>query len=414
MPLRLSAVKVQNVFQWAGVGLLLLAGCTTPEQTQEQSLAPTNTLAVIVSMTPRFTATPMPSRTPLPTFTLTPSDTPITPTPSNTPPPTATPPITGIVASLETVNVRNGPGINYTAIVALTPGTGVQVIATSSDGRWLNIRMEDGREGWIASSLLRINPTPTIFPTATPSPDFTALAQGTALPTAVLGGGVITPTPPRSVVTPTTVSDIQPTPAPAGDNATLPPLPVIDVNAIQLTATALALPSITPSFTPLPAESPTPTIPGVGVTFTPSTAGVGSEGTNNSQSGVDVLAYCDNKNFGRPAPTNLNAGATIDVFWSWYVSETSLMQQHLDNVIYDVRVDGTALDNWRQFGTRTRKGNDGNYYVFWYVPFGPLAAGQHTITYNVSWKAQITDGYDLFGPGTNRPSESGSCTFTVR
>ncbi|MEZ4667169.1 MAG: SH3 domain-containing protein [Anaerolineae bacterium] len=408
------ATTVRNIVGLACAGILILTSCTSPDQTQEQVAVPTNTLAVIVSMTPRFTATPVPSRTPLPTFTLTPSDTPVTPTPSNTPPPTATPPITGIVASLETVNVRNGPGVNYTAIVALTPGTGVQVIATSSDGRWLNIRMDDGREGWMAASLLRINPTPTVFPTATPSPDFTAIAQGTTLPTAVLGGGVITPTPPRSVVTPTTVDEEQPTSPPAVGAGTLPPLPVIDVNAIQLTATALALPSITPSFTPLPAESPTPTIQGVGVTFTPSAAGVGSEGTSNSQSGVDVLAYCDNKNFGRPAPNNLNAGATIDVFWSWYVSESALMQQHLDNVIYDVKVDGTPLENWRQFGTPMRKGNDGNYYIFWYVPFGPLASGQHTISYDVSWKAQITDGYDLFGPGTNRPSESGSCTFTVR
>jgi len=31
----------------------------------------------------------------------------------------------------------------------------------------------------------------------------------------------------------------------------------------------------------------------------------------------------------------------------------------------------------------------------------------------VSWKSQITDGYDMYGPGTNRASESGSCSFTV-
>lgn len=74
---------------------------------------------------------------------------------------------------------------------------------------------------------------------------------------------------------------------------------------------------------------------------------------------------------------------------------------------------GKALDNWREFATGIRKHSDGNFYIFWYVPAGPLAAGQHSISYSVSWKAQITDGYDVFG-GTNRASESGSCTFTVK
>jgi hypothetical protein len=263
--------------------------------------------------------------------------------------------------------------------------------------------------------LVRVNPLPTEFPTATPSPNLTAMAQGTEFPTAVLGGGTVTPTPPRSVVTPSAVGNTPPTdtPALAGDG-TLPPLPVIDVNAIQLTATAMALPTITPSFTPLGADTATLSVPFVGVTFTPSAGGVGSEGNTGSQSGVDILAYCDNKVFGRPAPNNLTAGATIDVFWSWYVNDKSLIQQHLDNVIYDVKVDGKSLDNWREFATSVRKQNDGNYYIFWYVPAGPLAAGQHSITYNVTWKAQITDGYDNYGPGTNKPSESGSCTFTVK
>lgn len=376
----------------------------------------TDTLAPIVSMTPRFTATPIPSRTPLPTYTLTPSNTPVSPTPSDTPPPTATPAITGIVASLQTVNVRTGPGVDFSTITALVPGTGVEILGQNEDGRWLNIRMDDTKEGWIATSLVRINPLPTLEPTATPSPDLTAIALGTPLPTAVLGGGTITPTPPGSVVSPTPVD-------PNGGATEAPTstfeLPVINVPSIQQTATALAggsgivLPQFTATFTPAAGGTAEPTIPVIGATFTPSTGG-GGEGSTNSQTGVDVLAYCDNRSFGRPAPTNLLTGATIDVFWSWYVSESDLIQQHLDNAVYDVKVDGVALANYREYRTSVRKQNDGNYYVYWYVPYGPLAAGEHKVTYTVSWNAQITDGYDMFGPGTNRVSESGSCTFTVR
>jgi uncharacterized protein YgiM (DUF1202 family) len=125
----------------------LLASCTTPEQPSAISGVPTNTLSPLVSATPRLTATPVPSRTPLPTFTFTPSATVPSPTPSNTPTMTPTPPITGIVASLQTVNVREGPEVTFRQIEALVPGTGVEVLGQNADGRWLNIRLEDGREG---------------------------------------------------------------------------------------------------------------------------------------------------------------------------------------------------------------------------------------------------------------------------
>jgi hypothetical protein len=395
--------------------ILGMAACTgTGDEVGSEAALPTDTLAPIVSMTPRFTATPISSRTPLPTFTLTPSETPITPTPSDTPLPTATPPITGIVASLETVNVREGPGVTFSAIRALVPGTGVEILGQNEDGRWLNIKMDDGEEGWISATLVRVNPVPTLIPTSTSTPDLTAIALGTPLPTALLGGGTITPTPPRSVVTPSPVGtgESETVEAVAGTLT----IPVIDVTAIKQTADALSinLPQATATFTPF--ALPDGTTAGNTTAAPPAAtiqAGEGAEGNTGSQQGVDVLAYCDNRIFGRPAPTNLRAGATIDVFWSWYTSEPELIQQHQDAVIYEVRVDGVRLENWQQYDSSIRKQADGNYYIYWFVPYGPLAAGQHTITYNVTWTQQITDGYDFFGPGTNRPSENGSCTFTV-
>src|SRR4051794_27288077 len=100
-----------------GLVLILLAACTTNTPNEQSAGVPTDTLAPLVTFTPRFTATPVPSRTPLPTFTLTPSETPISPTPSDTPTASATAVQTGIIASLETVNVREGPSVGASAIV---------------------------------------------------------------------------------------------------------------------------------------------------------------------------------------------------------------------------------------------------------------------------------------------------------
>lgn len=396
-------------------GVLLLAACTGgPAEQAAQD--PTATLAPIISMTPRFTATPVATRTPLPTFTFTPSVTPIPPTPSDTPTPTEPPPIVGIVASLDRINVRSGPGVSFSAFVALAPGTRVIVLGQNPDGNWLNIQLENGDEGWVSSTLISIQQPPTPIPTATPSPDLTALALGTPLPTALFGGGTVTPTPPRSVVSPTPV-----TATTEGGATPTPFLPVIDVTAINLTATALTGGIIAPTATPTrgaPAGATTtgavPTTPaGPGPTATLQ-AGVGGAGSVSAQEGVDVLAYCNDLSYGRPAPTNLEAGATIDVWWGWFAKTEAQIQDHLANVIYEVAIDGVRIQNWQLYRGPIRLEGDGNYHVYWYVPAGPLAAGQHQITYSVSWRAPISDGYEDFGPGTANPIQTGRCDFVVR
>ena len=177
----------------------LLAACQATPGPVAQGGPPTATLAPIVNQTPRSTATPVPTRTPIPTETPVPDTPTPTFTPSRTPTPTEPPPVTGIVNSLQRVNVRTGPGITYQDFAALDPGTGVEIIGQSSDGRWLNVMLEDGDEGWMAASLLRLQPTPTPFPTVTPTVDENALAQATPLPTSIIGGQAITPTLPSSV-----------------------------------------------------------------------------------------------------------------------------------------------------------------------------------------------------------------------
>jgi len=131
-----------------------------------------------------------------------------------------------------------GPGGSFSAFEALAAGTGVEIIGKNDKETWLLVRLDDGREGWVFGQLVRIQPSPTPFPTMTPSPDLTRLFLGTPLPTALIGGGTITPTPPRSVVTPTDVTELPTTLTPTATSDTSG-IPVIDVDSINLTATAL-------------------------------------------------------------------------------------------------------------------------------------------------------------------------------
>jgi len=486
---------------------LVIVACGGAEQASEQQ-APTATLLPIVSRTPRLTATPIPTRTPLPTFTYTPSATVPPPTATNTLAPTATPTVFGIIQSLQRVNIRNGPSVDFSAFESLAPGTGVQVVGQNAEGTWYNIRLEDGEEGWVASRLLFIEDTPTPFPTATASPDLTALFLGTPLPTAIIGGGTVTPTPPGAVQTSTPVGgDELPentdTPAPdATETSSLVVnVPVVDFDSINLTATALVgnfasptpspigadeedaddrtiqLVTLTPTSegtfnTPVPRDIGAPTsiassanqtatalavsvedsvvlsveqtatalavsdedtivgsveetatalaIPdGVSPTafstqvITGDSVELPTRAADAPRTGVDVFAFCNNNAYGLAAPETLTAGSTIEIFWAWFATNNAQLDQHVNNAVHELKVNGVQISNVSQF-QQDYVSQGGDQAVYWYVPFGPLDAGEYLITYRLTWQTAITDGYGFYGPGTAVEFEEESCNLVVR
>jgi hypothetical protein len=331
----------------------------------------------------------------------------------------------GIVTSLQTVNVRSGPGANFGAFEALTPGTEVQVIGQDQTGRWLNVRLEDGREGWINTPLVRIDPTATTFPTFTPPPDQTAMAQGSPMPTALIGGGTITPTPPGPNAATATqgldLPDMPPTSSAVGAQAATPDIPVIDFDPINMTSTALALVLGTSvptgaatvgglNLTPVgPAETNAPIPTNSGPVQAPTTSG-----EPVIQSGVDLYVNCD-----RPprqslrAPSNMAAGSTAEVWWYWYARTEEQIADHLAAAQYEVSINGQAVRRPMDYAKPIRESGPDVVVDFFY-PTGELAAGTYTIEYRVTWSRQIYDGYNFFGPGTNTLDETGTCTFVVR
>jgi len=136
---------------------------------------PTATLSASETPTPQPpsatpTASPTASPTPTesqPTETAAPTQT-GTPEPSPTPePPTETPtpePVVLVdvatVIADTTINVRNGPGTNFGPIAVLRPGARLRVVDFNEDGSWTRLLLPDGREGWVATFLLRIDQVP--------------------------------------------------------------------------------------------------------------------------------------------------------------------------------------------------------------------------------------------------------------
>ncbi|MBN2472579.1 MAG: SH3 domain-containing protein [Anaerolineae bacterium] len=403
------------------LAIVITTGCTNINTPTPG--VPTADLPPLATFTPRYTATPVPTSTLPPTFTATPSITAVPPTASNTPTPTPTPPILGRVSTVQdAVNMREGPNITFPAIVGVENNTDIVILSSNPERNWYNVRLEDGTEGWIASNLIFILPSPTPEPTLT-APGVVVQVSGTPLATALLGGLPVTATPSF-------------TPGAAGLNTSVARTP----GTITATPSATAsperganIPTITPDQPLGPTGTPTITPTSIPLVATASQAALvpqatattratraatsspptaGASGSAPVRTGFDVLAYCENFN---ERPPVLGAGSTIDVFWGWVASTPQYIEQHVNSVIYEVRFDGQLLENWRQYAGPVTQQPDGNWGQFWYVPIlEPLTAGTHTITYRATWRTAIYDGYQQFGPGTTNEVDIGSCTFTVQ
>lgn len=297
--------------------------------------------------------------------------------------PTPTPTIFAVVRSQRRVNVRSGPGTQFAAFGSLAPESGVQVIGQNDDEDWYHVRLEDGEEGWVSASLLRLEGPPP--PDASNEGAARRLSEETR------------------IVVELGVADEA---AETEDGILVINLPIADVDAMRLTATVLvgaeftATADAAPSTPQEQASTTTVEAPAARPRATP-------------RFNVNVFAFCNDPAFGIDAPSNLTAGSTIRVFWAWFASSEAYLRQHMTNAIHELRINGATIDNVNQHRMNpSRSGNQ--HVVYWYVPYGPLEAGPHVITYRVTWRNPISDGYAAYGPGADTEFEEESCHFVVR
>jgi hypothetical protein len=190
---------IWSVLGWAllvamGIGLLWIGFAQPFSKTKEdqqssieQKPGATSTLTPTLaapSATPVLPAAR--PTTPAPTATLPPTN---TPEPTAIPP-TPTTPAAKIVVGADGVNVRSGPGLNYTILTRLDPGVEAQITGRYSD--WWQIQHAGG-VGWVYDGVVTASntegvpqveppPAPTaaataVPPTATPAPPTVAPAN---------------------------------------------------------------------------------------------------------------------------------------------------------------------------------------------------------------------------------------------
>ena len=374
---RCAAARSLRLLVVALVLPALLAGCSL-----EALLPATATSTPTITPTDTPTATATATLSPTATSTLTATKTPTaTATASDTATATATPTVFAVVSARGRINVRAGPGIQFAVMGSLAPESGVQVIGANDEGDWYQIRREDGDEGWVSGDLLRIEEPPE--PTAA---EAQRISQETRI-VVELGDSA--------------AANVE------GDDVLVINLPIADVDAMRMTATELVGADLTATATGAPTQAAEATSapraqppPAAGPPATP-------------RQNVNVFAFCNDPVYGIDAPSDLSAGSTIKIFWAWFASSERYLRQHMTNATHELRVNGALIENVDVYRLNPSRSGD-QHVVYWYVPFGPLEAGAHYITYRVTWRNPISDGYASYGPGTGAEFEEESCNFVVR
>lgn len=156
-----ALVAVILLIGLSGVGAAFWGHVAIPTPIPTATLTPTGTASPTV--TPTLTGTPIP-----PTATEAPTLTPsITPSPSNSPIASPTPvfALVSVPEDLGGAFLRAAAGFNQDIVTSAVNGTLIEIINTVpvevDNFLWLNIRLPDGREGWmLQSALLAATPAP--------------------------------------------------------------------------------------------------------------------------------------------------------------------------------------------------------------------------------------------------------------
>lgn len=103
----------------------------------------------------------------------------------------------------------------------------------------------------------------------------------------------------------------------------------------------------------------------------------------------------------------------VTVFWSWFARTPELVQQHIDNAQYEVGYFGSVPFIPKVEISEIQKRTN-NYWVFYTIPLGNVKPGYYTVSFKLTWKNTISDGFDEFGPNTENDVFFSGCDFEVR
>ncbi len=127
----------------------------------------------------------------------------------------------------------------------------------------------------------------------------------------------------------------------------------------------------------------------------------------------DTYVYASCTLSGQEKQARVAYGMPIVILWGWKANTAAQLQDYFDNHVTTVTLDGRNISDTAPFGIASNL--PGNYKLLWFVQLGTsLSPGTHKIVFDESWKKTITDGTDLYGPGSQHPTQHDECDIVIQ
>lgn len=164
---------IQKLFIIIIVPFFFLSGCTGLKTEQKPDQKPSPPIEEKMEQSKK--EEPLPLQPP-PEPPVKPPPPPASPTASEPPPvipptkplPPQTVPLRTIKIVWDSVNLREGPGLNFKVIGNVKKGTPLSIL--EEKGSWIKVRMEDGSEAWVSKAATSEAPKPSPVGPSKPKP----------------------------------------------------------------------------------------------------------------------------------------------------------------------------------------------------------------------------------------------------
>jgi uncharacterized protein YgiM (DUF1202 family) len=136
------------------------------------------------------------------------------------------------VVNVNQLNLRVGPGLNYSVAKTLNQGVVFALLGKSNDGNWFEVQLQDGSNGWVFSAFVTTSANLANLPVGQTPNNVVSSVAPSATGSIPLTGSVVVPT--ASSVAPSAA--VVPTVVPATTN----PFPIVVTIANNLAQVTLA------------------------------------------------------------------------------------------------------------------------------------------------------------------------------
>lgn len=160
---------------------------------------------------------------------------------------------------------------------------------------------------------------------------------------------------------------------------------------------------------PVSTPSATPPIPPTTTTPAQTTA-LSTPIPTYPESPVYIKAFCTI--IGEKAVIEVRKNVPVVVTWGWEAKTKSQLDDFVQNSQTTITLDGKTLEGTiNPEVTSTARGDP---EIAWYAAVGVLDAGEHSMTYDITFKNIVDDGTTMYGPGGKVESIHDKCQVSVQ